>query len=65
MFCAQEFVLGTQELMAGWQADGRLLEGHWGVERGEQNNEPHGQGANKIKLKQAVQKPLTLTLTQP
>ena len=51
MWCAQQFVAGAQVKMEEWHAAGVLVEGHWGVERGDENDEPHGQGANRVKLK--------------
>ena len=56
MWCAREFVIGAQALMDEWHAAGVLMEGHWGVERGDDNEEPHGQGANRIKLRKPLQK---------
>ena len=56
MWAAQEFVIGAQALMDEWHAAGVLAEGHWGVERGDENFEPHGQGACRIKLNKPLEK---------
>lgn len=56
MWCAQQFVAGAQDLMNGWHEAGVLSEGHWGVERGDEHDEPHAQGANRIKLNKETAK---------
>ena len=46
----------TQALMQQWYELGSLIEGHWGVERGDENDQPHGQGGNVVMLKQTLTK---------
>ena len=50
MWCAQQFVLRAQVVMDKQHVAGRLVEGHWGVERGDERDNPHGQGANLANL---------------
>ena len=42
--------------MQQWYELGSLIEGHWGVERGDENDQPHGQGGNVVMLKQTLTK---------